>query len=84
MWSTFSHPDFTVGDGIAPSQSRTGFADFTAGQEFPKSTTQSHLAPKISLKLLINNQLSSQGLNLETALIYSFNALTARVSESTL
>ena len=31
--SSFSHPDFTVGFGIAPNQSYQRFADFTAGRE---------------------------------------------------
>ena len=35
----FSHPDYTVGFGIAPNQPPKWVADYTAGKE-------SHLAPK--------------------------------------
>jgi len=30
----FSHPDFTVGLGITPSQPRERFVDYTTGREF--------------------------------------------------
>lgn len=51
----FYHPDFTVGTGISPVQSRfylkTGVADFTAGREF-------HPAPKylFYFSVKINNK----------------------------